>query len=57
MGFNSGFKVLNVFPYYPSYLSPTVPECTLSQLVPANLMNDCIKMIGYSSDREYNPDG
>jgi len=57
MRFNSGFKGLNVFPYYPSYLSPTVPECTLSQLVPANLMNDCIKMIGYSSDREYNPDG
>ena len=48
MGFNSGFKGLNVFPYYPSYQSPTVPECTLSQLAPANLMNDCIKTIGYS---------
>jgi hypothetical protein len=42
---------LNVSPYYSCYISPTVSEYTLSyhiKLVPANLMNDCIKMIGYN---------
>jgi len=30
MGFNSAFKGLNLSPYNPFYLSPTVPERTLT---------------------------